>query len=319
LNADNATNAVNVTGVVAIANGGTGSASQNFLDLTTDQTVAGIKTFTGTVVGGTVRSDTQFNLGTERALYATGGFIGIGPPQPNRANTFAGIRAGRDNTTGSGNSFFGSGETSAFVGTVFGTGLKNTVGEYNSFFGYRAGESNVDGSNNSYFGANAGLGSISGTRNTALGANANIGGNITESTAIGYGASVASSNTIVLGRASENVLIPGSANVTGATNATGGMTIGSGGTPITLSTKGVFLFPAGSGISVGASSCTVFQAPLIGQPNADVIVTAGYPAPPSGLMWGGMSSAGEVVFRICNVTAAPISLDGTSWNIRILQ
>lgn len=37
-----------VTGILPIANGGTGSATQNFVDLTTVQTVAGAKTFTGT-------------------------------------------------------------------------------------------------------------------------------------------------------------------------------------------------------------------------------------------------------------------------------
>lgn len=40
-------NAVNVTGTVAIANGGTGSTTKNFVDLTTAQTVAGAKTFSG--------------------------------------------------------------------------------------------------------------------------------------------------------------------------------------------------------------------------------------------------------------------------------
>lgn len=40
--------ATEVTGILPIANGGTGSATQNFVDLTTVQTVAGAKTFTGT-------------------------------------------------------------------------------------------------------------------------------------------------------------------------------------------------------------------------------------------------------------------------------
>jgi hypothetical protein len=44
-------NAANVTGVVAVANGGTGSATQNFVDLTTNQTVAGIKTFSSPIAG----------------------------------------------------------------------------------------------------------------------------------------------------------------------------------------------------------------------------------------------------------------------------
>ena len=37
-----------VTGILPVANGGTGSATQNFVDLTTDQTIAGVKTFSGT-------------------------------------------------------------------------------------------------------------------------------------------------------------------------------------------------------------------------------------------------------------------------------
>jgi hypothetical protein len=44
--ANTATTAVNVSGVVAIANGGTGSATKNFVDLNTPQTIAGAKTFT---------------------------------------------------------------------------------------------------------------------------------------------------------------------------------------------------------------------------------------------------------------------------------
>src|SRR6266436_6494190 len=35
---------------VAVANGGTGSTSQNFVDLTTNQSIAGIKTFSREVV-----------------------------------------------------------------------------------------------------------------------------------------------------------------------------------------------------------------------------------------------------------------------------
>ena len=45
-NATNATTAVNVSGVVAIANGGTGSTTKNFVDLTTNQSVGGTKRFT---------------------------------------------------------------------------------------------------------------------------------------------------------------------------------------------------------------------------------------------------------------------------------
>ena len=55
--ADNATTAGTVTGVVAVANGGTGSSAQNFVDLSTNQTnIGGNKTFTG-LVNGTFSGD----------------------------------------------------------------------------------------------------------------------------------------------------------------------------------------------------------------------------------------------------------------------
>jgi hypothetical protein len=48
----NATTATTVTGIVQIANGGTGSPTKNFVDLTTDQTsIGGNKTFTGVLSG----------------------------------------------------------------------------------------------------------------------------------------------------------------------------------------------------------------------------------------------------------------------------
>ncbi len=49
--ANSATTAGNVTGIVAIANGGTGSATQNFVDLSSNQTIGGNKNFSGTLGG----------------------------------------------------------------------------------------------------------------------------------------------------------------------------------------------------------------------------------------------------------------------------
>jgi len=46
-----ATTAANVSGIVPIANGGTGSATKNFVDLSTNQTVGGDKNFTGILSG----------------------------------------------------------------------------------------------------------------------------------------------------------------------------------------------------------------------------------------------------------------------------
>src|SRR5205085_4607318 len=46
------TPSISLTGVVAVVNGGTGSTAQNFVDLSTAQSVAGNKTFTGSFLTG---------------------------------------------------------------------------------------------------------------------------------------------------------------------------------------------------------------------------------------------------------------------------
>jgi hypothetical protein len=62
--------ATNVSGIVAIANGGTGSSTQNFVDLSTTQTIAGAKTLSGitTVSNNTVSTSTSTG-----ALIVSGG------------------------------------------------------------------------------------------------------------------------------------------------------------------------------------------------------------------------------------------------------
>lgn len=54
-------NAANVTGIVAIANGGTGSSTKNFVDLSTAQTVNGVKTFASVVTSALATNGTGNN------------------------------------------------------------------------------------------------------------------------------------------------------------------------------------------------------------------------------------------------------------------
>jgi hypothetical protein len=61
-----------VTGVLPIANGGTGSSTQNFVDLTTTQTVAGAKTFSGNTA---VSGSSTFTVGT--GATTLGGTLGV--------------------------------------------------------------------------------------------------------------------------------------------------------------------------------------------------------------------------------------------------
>jgi hypothetical protein len=71
-------NAGNITsGVLAIANGGTGSSTQNFVDLSSNQTsIGGNKTFTGTVTAATF-SGSGSNLTGLNAGNITSGVLGI--------------------------------------------------------------------------------------------------------------------------------------------------------------------------------------------------------------------------------------------------
>jgi len=63
-----------ISGVLPISNGGTGSATQNFVDLTAAQTVGGAKTFTSPVA---ITNTTQSTSSTTGALVVNGG-AGIG-------------------------------------------------------------------------------------------------------------------------------------------------------------------------------------------------------------------------------------------------
>jgi hypothetical protein len=124
------------------------------------------------------------------------------------SNSFFGSQAGANTTSGSGNSFFGTsvafdnttGTDNAFFGTN--TGRANTQGNENSYFGRLAGRNNTTGSDNTFVGYSAGFNHNGGSNNTALGANASVADGLTFSTAIGAGASVSTSNAIVLGRSS---------------------------------------------------------------------------------------------------------------------
>jgi hypothetical protein len=113
-------------------------------------------------------------------------------------NSYLGFGAGRGTT---------SGERNVFVG--YDSGYKNTTGIRNAIVGASAGTENLTGGSNSFFGYGAGFANTSGSNNTAIGANTNVGSNLTFATAIGSGASVTTSGTIVIGRPVDRVEIGG--------------------------------------------------------------------------------------------------------------
>ncbi len=171
-------------GIIPIANGGTGSATQNFVDLTNAQTIGGNKTFSATLTGNIVNSATQYDIAGNRVFSVSG----------TQFNTFVGLRTGAQITTGTNNVFVG--ETA---------GLVNNAGSSNLLVGVEAGRFNTTGNDNTFVGNRAGYTNTTGSANTLIGANADVGvSNLTNATAIGAGATVFSSNTIALGRSNGN-------------------------------------------------------------------------------------------------------------------
>jgi len=174
-------------------------------------------------LGGTL-SAAQFNIGNNRVVAISGGaspgtvnsnsFVGVGAGAANTPgantldgndNSFFGSSAGNKNTTGDDNSFFGTaagskntfGAFNSFFGSFAGVSL--TGGNLNAFFGQGAGGQTTSGSNNSFFGGSAGSSQLSGSGNSAFGAQASVTTGLTNATAIGAGALVRQSNSLVLG------------------------------------------------------------------------------------------------------------------------
>jgi hypothetical protein len=199
--------AANVSGIVGIANGGTGSGTQNFVDLTTNQNISGVKTFSSDIV-------------------VNGITIGKGSGQ-NDQNTALGSGAlNSSNANGTRNTAVGALALTNYVGTSFdnntGVGYFNMIGlttgggntsvGAETMFNVASGSNNTgignqslistSGNNNVGVGTRSGDGLTTGSNNTFIGTQAkttNVGASISNATAIGYGAEVTSSNTIQLG------------------------------------------------------------------------------------------------------------------------
>lgn len=130
-------------------------------------------------------------------------------------NTGCGYRALQIHQVGLGNSAFGkyallnqnTGNKNTAIGCEAG-GSVNGADE-NTFVGYQAGYLANCGAFNALFGSRAGY-THGGSKCTFLGAlTDSTGGTHTQSTAVGYGATITADNQIVLGTATETVTFPG--------------------------------------------------------------------------------------------------------------
>jgi hypothetical protein len=222
--------------------------SANYIQNTTNPQATSNFNISGIGAANIFNAATNYQIGGNQVLSAGGTnniFGGSGAGASNNFgvnNIFFGFTAGNQNTTGSFNAFFGPeagfSNTNAVAGSFFGSaagrqnlgsnnaffgadaGRFNTSGDNNAFFGTFAGKNNLTGTLNTFIGTNAGLANTIGSNNTLLGNSANFGANnLTFAAAIGSGAIVNTSNTVVLGRAADTVQIPGSLNITGTLSA----------------------------------------------------------------------------------------------------
>lgn len=236
-----------VTGILPIANGGTGSSTQNWVDLTTNQSVAGVKTWSNT---------------TDSTSTTTGGAIfsgGVGIAK--RLTTFSISCPGlASNGQNYGPSSSAGGAGSLAIGTGAVTGTPSTFDLFPSIaIGYNASVS-VNG-----FGGGMAIGASSSAANyycSAIG-NSTVAGNgsNTLATAIGYGASATGQGSFALGANS---------------SATGGLAIGysasasNGGISITGSASAAGAFTVG-GTASGTNSIAIGITSNAGHANSIII------------------------------------------------
>jgi hypothetical protein len=166
--------ATNVSGIVVIANGGTGSSTKNFVDITTAQNIAGVKTFgsdaivNGLTVGrGAGNIDSNTANGISALQTNTTGISntanGAGALEKNSTgnnNTANGAGSLNNNTLGSDNT--ANGDAALYNNT---TGMDNTASGRGSLF------RNSSGSDNTAIGKSALYENITGKDNTAVGSN----------------------------------------------------------------------------------------------------------------------------------------------------
>lgn len=172
-------------------------------------------------VAGTLNANGAFNVPNNDA-FIRGIRIGYGAGNLDR-NTVVGANCGQNITTGNDNVMCGAN-----------SGLATSTGGSNVFLGSFAGRFNTTGGNNTYVGRDAGNTATTALRNTFVGREAgyrcigndnvcignesDCSGNISSSIAIGSLVKVLTSNTIILGLATQSVQIPGPVSLTSNNN-----------------------------------------------------------------------------------------------------
>lgn len=200
-----------------------------------NNTTGGQNTFVGSATGGSNTSQSNNTF----VGYSAGLVSGAGDSTNSASgNTFVGANSGLSNTTGGMNTFVGYNAASSNTtgrNNTFVAGGGNTTGSNNVFFG--GGNSNTSGSNNVFLGRGAGANNTTGSNNTFIGAgagNPDAATQVSNSIAIGAGALVSTSHTVVIGTPQDTTQLAANWTmsnlpVTGNMSLTGLLTAGTGG------------------------------------------------------------------------------------------
>jgi hypothetical protein len=246
--------ATGVTGVLPLANGGTGSATQNFVDLTTAQTIAGVKTLSsdmivnsltlgrglGGVESNTVLGSSAFSSNTSGIDSVVLGYQALKNNTTGASNVAIGKDALLANTGGNNNIAIGRSSllnnTTGISNVAIGldSALSNTTGNENIAVGQSALRVNTTGLANTAIGRSALSATTTGNYNSALGWQS-LAGNTTgiDNVAVGYNAGrydttgtaamTTSSFSVYLGASTKGLNATGSVNETVIGNAAVGL------------------------------------------------------------------------------------------------
>ncbi|HKO04940.1 MAG TPA: hypothetical protein VJW51_09335 [Candidatus Acidoferrales bacterium] len=273
---------VSLTGVIPVANGGTGSSTPNFVDLTSNQTVAGNKTLTGVT-----KAD---NISTAN--------ITLDPLSGSTALNFGGSNF---------NGFvyvYGTG--ASVTAPIFNAGTVNAGGSTAN--GTSVAASNSDANNSTVKAAN--MASAGGTAFAA-----NNSGNATTATITNAGTG---SNAIALQVIGNDTAAPAAL----ISNPEGGpvLQIGTGGTPITQVVSTTITTPTltipGSGCTINTISVTAGVKP---GDTASPAWDSGRMSSTSTVSMISVTSANTVAVKDCNLTSTPGTLPGATFAVTFVR
>jgi len=185
---------------------------------------------TGANTFGATQTISNGNLALPQTASASAGVINLGGGPfihaccgATQYNTFVGSSAGNFTTTGAGNTASGQGALSAnttgYENTASGQGAlySNTTGYQNTASGRLALQYNTTGNSNTALGYSSGLNNSTGANNTFIGLLAGPdSGGLTNATAIGAGAVVSQSNSLILGGTGDSAVNVGIGTATPA-------------------------------------------------------------------------------------------------------